>query len=91
MKVKFKNFKTNYGERQNKCEIEHGFKFQLTKEFEEIGLVGCATFNIIYIIVCKNCQAVYVGESSEQVNIIICKICKIIKFLKNHSITNNIF
>jgi hypothetical protein len=75
MKEKFKNFKTNYGAHQNKCETEHEFKFQLTKDFEEIGLVGCGTFNIIYIIVCKNCQAIYVGESSDQVNIIICKIC----------------
>ena len=49
MKEKFKNFKTNYGAHQNKCETEHEFKFQLTKDFEEIGLVGCGTFNIIYI------------------------------------------
>jgi hypothetical protein len=74
MKEKFKNFKTNYGDHKNRCETEHQLKFQLPKEFEENGPVGCGTFNIIFMKACENCNTVYVGESSDQVNIFISKI-----------------
>jgi hypothetical protein len=46
---------------------QNKFSFKLPHELEGLGEVGCGTFNIIYIIVCKKCKSVYVGESHDKV------------------------